>query len=339
MKAILRSLGSCVPEKVLTNQDLSAMVDTSDEWIRTHTGIGKRHVAADGEATSDLAVKAALAALEFTRNDGGIPVSAADIDLILCATATPDHVGFPSTACIIQDRIQAVRAGAMDITAACTGFIYGVETAKNFILAGSARNVLVIGAEVFTRILNWKDRSTCVLFGDAAGAAIVSAADLSDTSLHSSGSIGKSFLASSGSGALHLCRLAGGTRYPWKPGVTPEEDLYLSMNGRQVYVFAVQAIIDSVHAILDANGLGFNDIDLVVPHQANRRIIEAACKREGWDENLFFTNMDEYANTSAASIPLAMDELYRQGRLRRGMKVITVGFGAGLTYGGNLITF
>ena len=332
MKAFIRSAGSYVPNRVLTNHDLAREMDTSDEWIFNATGIHKRRIADVSEAASDLGCNAALAAIRATERDGGIPIKASDLDLILTATATPDYQGFPSTASIIQDRLGASQAGAMDIVAACTGFIYALETARNFILAGSARHVLVIGTEIFSRIVNWKDRSTCVLFGDGAGAVIVSAVeDPRD------GDILKSYLRSDGSGALHLLRPAGGTRTPFVPGKVPEEDLFVHMNGRQVYIFAVSAIIETVNTLLANNQMTMDDIDFVVPHQANRRIIEAACKREGWPESKFHMNMDEYANTSAASIPIALDELYAAGRLKRGMKILTVGFGAGLSYGGNIL--
>jgi len=333
MKAIIRSLGSYAPSRVMTNEELSGLVDTSDEWIYSHTGIKRRHIADESEAASDLGFKAAQRALEASQNDGEPEIKADDIDLILCATSTPDFPGFPSTACIIQDLLQAKNAAAMDVTAACTGFIYALETAKNFIVSGSARQVLVVGTEIFSRIINWKDRSTCVLFGDGAGAALLSASERDDPAF-----IGKSCLYSQGSGATFLSRPSGGSRIR-KQEENSEADQYVQMNGRQVYVFAVQAIIDSINLTLEKNHLNFEDIDYVVPHQANRRIIEAACKRANWDEAKFHLNMEEYANTSAASIPLALDELYLAGKLKPGTTVITVGFGGGLTYGSNLLRF
>ena len=334
MKAFIRSAGSYVPSRVLTNHDLALEMDTSDEWIFNATGIHKRRIADAAEAASDLGTNAALAAIQATARDGGLPIDPLKIDLVLTATATPDYQGFPSTASIIQDRIGARNAGAMDVVAACTGFIYALETARNFILAGSARHVLVIGTEIFSRIVNWKDRSTCVLFGDGAGAVIVSATD--DPGV---GEIKKSYLRSDGSGAVHLLRPAGGTRTPYVHGKVPETDLFVHMNGRQVYIFAVGAIIETINALLAANQLTMDDITYVVPHQANRRIIEAACKRENWPDCKFHMNMDEYANTSAASIPIALDELYREGKLQRGQKILTVGFGAGLSYGGNILSW
>jgi 3-oxoacyl-[acyl-carrier-protein] synthase-3 len=332
MQAYIRSVGAYVPEKIVTNNDLAKTIDTSDDWIFSHTGIHERRIAAEDQAASDLgyeAVKRALQNLRIQDPDGG-EVAGADIDLVLLATSTPDYPGLPSTACVVQDMVGAKNAGAMDLIAACTGFIYGLETAKNYVVSGAARNVLVIGAEVYSKIVNWKDRSTCVLFGDGAGAVLVSPApEGSESGIH------RSVLGSQGSGVKHLLRPAGGSRTPYIHGVTPEEDLYLQMNGRQVYVFAVGAITDTVNRLLELNALTMDEIDHVVPHQANRRIIEAACKRNGWPEEKFFMNIDRFANTSAASIPIALDELQSMGRLKRGDKILTIGFGSGLTFGGN----
>jgi 3-oxoacyl-[acyl-carrier-protein] synthase-3 len=320
----------------MTNADLAKFVETSDEWIFSHTGIKERRIAQPDQAASDLGVAAAQEALR-----GGILLSpesgeidADDIDLILLATSTPDYIGLPSTACVVQDRLGIKKAGAMDMVAACSGFIYALETARNFVESGSAKNVLVIGTEVYSKIVNWKDRSTCVLFGDGAGAVVVSASPEGSPSR-----LMRSVLGSRGSGVEHLLRRAGGTRKAFVPGETPEEELYLTMNGRQVYIFAVQAIIDTIKELLEINNLTFDQIDHVVPHQANRRIIEASCKRTGWPEDKFFMNMDRFANTSAASIPIAMDEMVKKGILTRGQTILTIGFGSGLTYGGNLFVF
>lgn len=332
MRAYIRSVGAYVPEKIVTNDDLSKTIDTNDEWIFSHTGIKERRVAAPNEAASDLgyaAVRSALDNIALQDPQGG-QLRGEEVDLVLLATSTPDYPGLPSTACIVQDKIGAENAGAMDLVAACTGFIYGLETAKNFVLSGAAKNVLVVGAEVYSKIINWNDRSTCVLFGDGAGAVVVSPGEKDAGS-----GIFSSVLGSRGSGVEHLLRPAGGTRTPYVPGVTPEEDLYLQMNGRQVYVFAVQAITDSINRLLEINSVSMDEIDHVIPHQANRRIIEAACKRNGWPEEKFFMNIRHYANTSAASIPIAMEEMQRHGMLKRGDKVLTIGFGSGLTFGGN----
>ena len=327
MSAIIRSVASYIPERRMTNDELATMVDTSDEWIFSHTGIRSRHIAADNEAASDMAREAALVAVERSG------VTPNDIDLVLIATSTPDYTGLPSTACIVQDMIGADHAGAMDITAACTGFVYGLQTARAYVDSGSARNVLVIGSEVYSRLVNWKDRASCVLFGDGAGACVVSAS----TEGEERRGILDSFLRSKGAGARSLLRPAGGSRTPFVPGTTPDEDRYLYMDGRRVYVFAVNAIIEVIEALLSKNGLKFEDLDYVVPHQANVRIIEAACKRSGWDLSRFYMNIGEYANTSAASIPIALDEMAQKGLLKPGMTIATVGFGSGLAYGGNLI--
>lgn len=308
----------------MTNSEVAMLVDTSDEWIFSHTGIRSRHIADDSEAASDLAYHAAVQALDRA----GLEPEA--VDLVLVATSTPDFQGFPSTASIVQEKLGAHHAGAMDLVAACTGFIYGLETARAFVNSGSAGNVLVIGSEIFSRIVDWTDRSTCVLFGDGAGAALVTGSD-------SGSRIADSFVRSRGSGAHTLSRPVGGSRAPFVPGETDFKTTKVSMDGRRVYLFAVGAITDVINHLCEQNGLSVNEIDHIVPHQANLRIIEAACKRGGFEKTKFFTNLEEYANTSAASIPLALDEMVEKGILKPGHTVITVGFGAGLTYGGNLI--
>jgi 3-oxoacyl-[acyl-carrier-protein] synthase-3 len=311
----------------MSNEELSQIVDTSDEWIFSHTGIKFRHIAAPEQAASDLAVEAAREAL--TRAN----MSPAEVEFILVATSTPDFPGLPSTASVVQDRLDCPRAAAMDIVAACTGFIYGLETARAFIRSGTAANVLVIGSEVYSKIINWEDRNSCVLFGDGAGAAVVTAAEDDESYIIDS------YLRSQGSGAESLYRCAGGSRTPFAAGETERKDLYLSMDGRRVYVFAVQAIVDTIQLLLDRNRISIDDVDWVVPHQANVRIIEAACKRSGWPQEKFFLNIAEYANTSAASIPIALDEMLSRGLLKKGQLVLTVGFGSGLTYGGNLLRY
>ena len=326
VKAYIRATGSYVPERKMSNDDLSKIVETSDEWIFSHTGIRNRHLAAADEATSDLACIAARRALET----GGIEAS--EIDLIILATSTPDFPGLPSTACIVQDMIGAVNAGAMDLSAACTGFVYALETANSFIRSGSAKNILVIGSEIFSRILNWKDRNTCVLFGDGAGAVVLSACDE-----HEDRGVIGSILRSEGCGARALERTAGGTKIPYVPGKTPHEDLFIRMDGRKVYTFAVRVICDTISKLLENNSVSFDEIARIVPHQANIRILEAAAKRFQIPMDIFYTNIDEYANTSAASIPLALDEMNTRGLLKRGDLIMTVGFGSGLTYGGNLL--
>ncbi|MBN1409514.1 MAG: ketoacyl-ACP synthase III [Spirochaetales bacterium] len=326
MKVYIKAVGSYVPEKKLTNSDLSKIVDTSDEWIVSHTGIKNRHIAADNEAASDLATKAAQQALDSAGMD------AKDLDLILVGTATADFPGFPSTACIVQGNLGAENAGAVDLAAACTGFIYGLEIAKNFILTGSAKNILVIGCEVMSRIIDWKDRNTCVLFGDGAGAGIVTANDENDNS-----EIIFSLLKAEGTGARYVERTAGGSRYPIHPGKPMEETPYTKMDGRKVYTFAVRVLVDTVNRLLAHKNLTIDDIAYIVPHQANLRIIEAAAKRLGYPVSKFYMNIDEYANTSAATIPIALTEMVQKNLLKRGDIILTIGFGGGLTYGGNLI--
>jgi 3-oxoacyl-[acyl-carrier-protein] synthase-3 len=326
MRAVIQGVDFSVPEKRMANQEFSSFLETSDEWIRSHTGIGFRHLAEPSQATSDLAYEACRKLLEKTN------VSPLDIDLILVATVTGDFIGFPSTACIIQDRLGASNAAAMDIGAGCTGFIYGLETARNFIVAGGARKVLVIGAEILSRIINWQDRNTCVLFGDGAGAALVSV----DTSEGDRGIL-RSVLRSEGSGARLLERTEGGSRFPFTDGVVDPAGTYLHMDGRQVYNFAVKVVSEGIVGLMEDNHLTVDDIAWIVPHQANIRIIEAAAKRAKIPLEKFFTNIEEYANTSAASIPIALSEMCARGLLKPGDLILTFGFGSGLTYGGNVI--
>ncbi len=313
----------------MSNHELAEFVDTSHEWIYSHTGISYRHIAEPDQAASDLAVPAAHRALEAAG------MTADELDLVLVATSTPDYIGLPSTACVVQHAIGATSAGAMDVMAVCSGFVYALETARAFVKAGSARHVLVVGTEVYSKIMDWTDRNTCVLFGDGAGAVIVSP----QTEEGAKSAVVDSILRSDGSGAESLFRPCGGTRCAYIPGQTPDSELALQMNGRKVYIFAVRAVVDTINEMLKRNNLTFSDIRYFVPHQANRRIIEAAAKRLEIPSEQFYLNMDEYANTSAASIPLALDEMNAKGVLKRGDAVITIGFGAGLTYGANLIVW
>ena len=324
MGARIEGIGAYTPARRMSNEELAEFLDTSDEWIRSHTGIGYRHVADDDEAASDLGAQAAKVAMD---RSGADPES---IDMVLVATASSDYVGFPSTACIVQDMIGAKNAAAMDIGVGCTGFVYGLETAKGFIASGAAERVLLIGSEVLTRIVDWTDRSTCVLFGDGAGAAVISPSS-------NGRGILDSVLKADGSGASYLAREVGGTRTPFKLGRSTERDLLIKMEGQPVYNFAVPAIIEVIQQILDRNRLTIDDITYVVPHQANRRIIEAAAKRASIPAEKFYINIEEYANTSAATIPIALNELHEHDKIARGDLLITVGFGSGLTFGGNLL--
>ncbi|MFP4643470.1 MAG: beta-ketoacyl-ACP synthase III [Spirochaetales bacterium] len=324
MEAIIRGIGSYAPERRVTNDELAQTLDTSDEWIRSHTGIRSRHVAAPEEAASDLAVKAATRALSEAGCD---PES---VDLILLATSTPDYQGLPSTASVVQHRLGCKNAGAMDLVVACSGFVYGLETARAYIRGGMSNNILVIGSEVYSRIVDWSDRSTCILFGDGAGACLLSSSD-------GPAGVIDSVLRSRGSDAESLYRPVGGSRSPLAKGETPGPDSYLQMDGRKVYVFAVSVLVDIIRTLLERNNISIEEVDFIVPHQANMRIIEAAAKRAGIPMEKFFTNLQEYANTSAASIPIALDQMRRDGLLNTGALILTIGFGAGLAYGGNLI--
>lgn len=324
MGASIEGIGAYIPSRRMSNNEFADFLDTSDEWIRSHTGIRFRHIAAADEATSDLAAKAAEVALERAG------ASADSIDMVIVATASSDYIGFPPTAGIVQDKIGAKNAAAMDISVGCTGFVYGLETAKGFIASKMAKRVLLIGSEVLTRIVDWTDRSSCVLFGDGAGAAVIG------PSSNGNGII-DSVLKADGSGASYLAREAGGTRTPYKPGHTTAQDMLIKMDGQSVYNFAVPAIIDVIRQIIKRNQLTIDDITYIVPHQANQRIIESAAKRARIPYEKFYLNIEEYANTSAASIPIALNDLYEHGKVSPGDLLITVGFGAGLTFGGNLL--
>jgi len=346
--------GRAVPSRRVTNDELAKEIDTSDEWIRDHTGIGARHIAGDEIAASDLALEAARKALALasgvqeplpgdTASRGNREKALADaaltLDLIVLATATPDFYGTPSTACIVQEKLGAKQAAAMDITAGCTGFIYGLETAAGLLLVSSERKrALVIGSDVLTKITDWNDRGTCVLFGDGAGAVILEKTDAPSEERGKRGLI-RTILGADGSGAEHLLIRRGGSRNPFKTGETIDKPPHLEMNGQAVYNFAVKAITDTIKKILSLEGISVNDVAWIVPHQANARIVQAAAKRLKIPEEKFFLNIEEYANTSAASIPIALDELNRSGKLVRGDLILTIGFGGGLTFGANLIVW
>lgn len=326
MNAAIISVGAYLPKKRVSNDDLAQIMDTSDEWIYSRTGIRYRHIADESEAASDLAVKASRNALDR------IGISPKEIDLVLLATGTPDYPGLPSTASIVQHELGIPTVGAIDVVAACSGFVYALETARVYVEAGAARTVLVIGSEVYSKIVNWKDRGTSVLFGDGAGVVIVRA-----TEEGSGHWIGKAILGSDGSGAETLYRSHGGTRNAYDPNSTPEADLKLKMDGRKVYLFAAKTVGRVIQDLLNDHDMEFNDLDWVIPHQANVRIIQETAKRRGFNEERFYMNIEDVANTSAASIPLAMNEMVDKGLLEPGMKLVTVGFGAGLTFAGNII--
>jgi 3-oxoacyl-[acyl-carrier-protein] synthase-3 len=316
--------GSYTPAKVLTNYDLEKLVDTSDEWIRTRTGISERHVTTEAEATSDLAYEASIRALAVAG------VDPADLDMILVATVTPDMF-FPSTACVLQDRLGSRRAGAMDISAACSGFVYGLAVADGLLRLGTLRNVLLVGAETLTKIVNWKDRNTCVLFGDGAGAAVLRLGEGEQgiLSVH---------LFADGAKGSQLMMPGGGSRFPISHRVVEEGLAAIQMNnGNEVFKVAVRAMEDAAIAALKHNHLDISDVDLLVPHQANLRIIDAVGQRLGLAEDKVCVNIQRYGNTSAASIPLALDEAIQAGRVKPGDLLLLCAFGGGLTWGSALI--
>lgn len=326
MNIRITGTGSALPGRVLTNAELEQLVDTSDEWITTRTGIKERRIAGEGEYTSTFAADAARRAMEMAG------VKAEEIDLIVLGTVTPDFP-FPSTACIVQDMIGAVNATAFDLSAACSGFIYGLSIAEKYLLSGSAKKVLVIGSEILSRIVDWKDRNTCVLFGDGAGAVVLEAAE-GDHALLSTHTF------SNGAHWNLLYQPGSGSRNPATDSRTIEEgQIYLSMAGNDVFKYAVRGMGEAAEAALVANGLTSADIALLIPHQANRRIIDATAKRLGLGEERLFTNLHRYGNTSSASIPIALDEANRQGVLKSGNKLLMVAFGGGFTYGSALVNW
>src|SRR5438105_2022433 len=311
------SVGSYVPERVLTNADLEKMVETSDEWITSRTGIKARRVAAQGEFTSDMAAQAALRAMQ----NGGI--TADQIDLIIVATITPDML-FPATACLVQHKIGARRAAAFDVEAACSGFIYALEIGQQFIMSRTYNTVLVIGAEKLSAIVDWTDRNTCVLFGDGAGAAILR---------HRGGSHGviTTHMGSDGSYSDILYIPGGGCRFPLNGGNIDQRLNAIKMNGKETYKQAVNAMLTAANAALAAANLTTADLACIIPHQANMRIIEAIADRMHLPIERFMVNLDRYGNTSAAAVAIALDEASRSGRMKEGDYILLVVFGGGLT--------
>ena len=314
--------GMAIPERVLTNNDLAGFVDTSDEWISTRTGIRERRMAGERESTATLGLRAAQDALDVA------DILPQDVGLIIVATSTPDYV-FPSTASLIQDWLGATQAGAFDLSAACSGFVYGVQMAAQSIRAGAVDVALVIGAETMTRVLDWTDRNTCVLFGDGAGAVVLRGSDVP-------GGVLSCVLGSDGSGA-DLLTIPNGAQPPADAGVGVNGLHKLSMDGRAVFRFASRIIGLSVTEALEQAGLTLDDVALIVPHQANQRITEAAARQLKVPVERFFSNLERYGNTSAASIPIALCEAANQGRIRPSDKVVLVGFGGGLTWGAMVI--
>ncbi|MDD4516886.1 MAG: ketoacyl-ACP synthase III [Limnochordia bacterium] len=328
MKELIRSAGILgtgrfVPERVLTNEDLEKMVDTSDEWITTRTGIKERRIAEPEQASSDLAILAARAALEDAN------IRADQLDLVIVATVTPDHA-FPSTASILQNKLGATKAAAYDLAAGCSGFVYGLTAAATMIEARAMNHVLVVGVETLSKIVDWTDRSTCVLFGDGAGAAVLGP-------VPEGYGILSSVLGSDGSGAELLVLEAGGSRNPASLETVQGKKHTISMHGNEVFKFAVRIMDEASLNVLKKAGLSSEDIDLFIPHQANIRIIDAAARRLQLPADRVFVNVDAYGNTSAASIAIALDEARKKGRIQSGDFVLLVGFGAGLTWGAAIV--
>lgn len=321
--AKIAALGAYVPPMKLTNQDLEKMVDTSDEWIMERTGIRERRIAGKNIASSDMAIEAAWSCLRCAE------VQPEEIELIIVATATPDHL-LPATACLVQQAIGAINAAAFDMEVGCTGFVYALVTASQFVAAGSYDNVLVIGAETLSRFVDWSDRSTCCLFGDGAGAALVTPAEEGD------GIIGF-ILGSEGKGADLLQIPGGGSKLPSSPNSLSNKEQFIHMDGRAVFRFAVKIMESAVNEVLDKVGMTVEDLDVLVPHQANLRIIESASARLGVPLEKFYMNIERYGNTSSASVPIALWEAVSQGRIRKGNVVALVAFGAGLTWGSVII--
>ncbi|MBE3556116.1 MAG: ketoacyl-ACP synthase III [Firmicutes bacterium] len=319
-------LGAAVPSRTVTNDELAKHLETSDSWIRSHTGIVQRHLLEAEQATSDLAVQAANEAL---RESG---VAADAIDLIIVCTVTPD-MATPATASLVQERIGATHAAAFDLSAGCSGFLYGLITAAQFIVSGSCRSVLVIGAETLSRVVNWKDRNTCVLFGDGAGAALLTPAQSPLQGIHAFD------FGSDGAGASALCIPMSGSRRPPTPEGLLEGAQFLHMDGHEVYRFGSRVVPESALAVLRDAQWTIDDIDLFVAHQANGRLISTIADRIGIPSSKCFVNIDRYANTSSASIPLALKEAQEQGRIHPGDRLLLSGFGAGLTWASMLLVW
>ncbi len=319
--------GSYLPEKVLTNDDLSKIVDTSDEWITTRTGIKERHIAADDQATSDLASEAARRAMTAAG------ITPEEIDLIVVATVTPDMF-FPSTACFVQRKIGATNAVCFDISAACSGFLYALQVARHFLNAGSRTTALVIGAEKLSSLVNWEDRNTCVLFGDGAGAVVIRAVD-ADTD--APGRVLSTVMGSDGNLSDLLKVPGGGSALPITPENAASRPNTIHMEGRETFKHAVTRMCQASEQALEMAGLTKADIAMVIPHQANARIITAIADRLGLPEEKTFVNVDKYGNTSAATIPVALDEAHRQGRIKRGDIVLLVAFGGGFTWASSVL--
>ncbi len=324
---VISGTGMYVPEKVLTNDDLSKFLDTSDEWIFERSGIRRRHIAADGEAASDMALHASRNALEMAGID------ASQIDLVVLTTVNPD-MAFPSTACLLQAKL-GIRNNipCFDLSAACSGFVYGVEVATRMMQSGMYKNALVVSSEKMSSIVDWQDRSTCVLFGDGAGAVVLRASD--DENVGIVGTV----LGADGSDTAMLCMPAGGSLLPTSAETVEKRLHFVRMDGREVFKHAVKIMQEKALEVLDRCGVSAEQVSLLIPHQANTRIIQSVAKRLNIPSEKVYVNIENYANTSSASIPIALDEAMRGGRIKRGDYVLFVSFGAGLTWGATLVLF
>lgn len=325
--AAMRSIGAYVPQKVLSNSDLEKMVDTTDEWIVKRTGIKERHIAAENESTSDMGAKAASLAIERSG------ISKEDIDLVLCATVTPDYFNMPSTACIISKKLDISNVQAFDISAACSGFVYLISIAKAFIESGMKKNVLIIGAEKFSSIVDYTDRATCILFGDGAGAAIISATS------NKKESIVDIHASADGTYADFLVTPAPGSVNPANQKMIDEKLNFVQMKGNETFKLAVKTLTQDVMEILETNNLKASDIPHFVPHQANYRIIKAVGDALGMSKEQVVVTVHKYGNTSAASIPMAINDIYESGRLKEGDLMLLDTFGGGLTWASALLPF
>jgi 3-oxoacyl-[acyl-carrier-protein] synthase III len=315
--------GIYVPEPVLTNDDIAKLVDTTDEWIRERTGIRERHIARETDFPSTMGVEAAMRALKVAN------LAPTELDLIICTASSPEYI-FPATACIIQDQIGATKAGAFDLQAACTGFVYALNMGAQAIRSGSMKNVLVVGTEVLSRFTNWKDRNTCILFGDGAGAFVLQASD-------QPGGVLSAVMHSDGSGAESLAIPAGGSHQPATEATIHEGKHFIQMDGKEVFRFATRVMGRAVLEALEKINLTVNDVQLIIPHQANYRIIETAAKYLKTPLEKFVINVERYGNTSTASIPIATVEALQDGRIKPKDKIAFVGFGGGLTWGAIVI--
>jgi 3-oxoacyl-[acyl-carrier-protein] synthase-3 len=308
-----------VPENILTNDDISKMVDTNDAWIRERTGIHERRIARDHQFPSTLGVEASINALRVAN------LRPTDLDLIICTSSSPEYI-FPATACLIQDQLGARKAGAFDLLAACTGFIFALNMAAQAIRSGSIKNALVVGSETLSRFVDWKDRNTCILFGDGAGAFVLQASE-------TPGGVLSAVMHSDGSGADSLSLPGGGSRHPATEATVHEGKHYIQMDGKEVFRFATRVMASATQEALDAAGLTIDQVQWIVPHQANIRIIQAAARGLKLPMERFIINLERYGNTSTASIPIAMVEAVECGKIKPGEKLVMVGFGGGLTWG------